>query len=244
MRGLHAHADPDRLSGVAGKCLVDGTCYSQGESPLGASCVTCQPDTSTSEMTLSTGACFIGGVCFSPGESDGTGCAICDTKTSTSAWTGLPPGSNCNDGSPCTIDTVCTPAGLCKGKTKPNCCETDVECVGKVPLQSCEKAVCKGNGTCEAQKDPLCCSSGKCCDLGTKTFKPKGTACSDLAIGVEYKCEGKTGYKRQTFPGCTGTHGSKCSQQDAAPGPWENYKTCSGATSCVVSSTTSPPVCK
>ncbi|HAN30945.1 MAG TPA: hypothetical protein DCQ06_05055, partial [Myxococcales bacterium] len=170
----------DSWSGAAGKCFIAGQCLSQGQSPPGASCVTCQPASSTSALTISAKTCWISGQCYNEGQSDANACNVCDANKANNAWTVLPMGAACSDDSPCTLDTICTASGQCKGKTKPNCCESNLDCAGKVSLQTCEKALCQADGTCIASKDPLCCTSGKCCDLQASTFKPKGTPCSTL----------------------------------------------------------------
>lgn len=235
-------------SGVAGKCAVGSKCYEAGKGDAALACAVCDPSKSASSLTPKPGTCIIDNACVMSGASKpgAFGCQTCNPAKSLSAWTQLKAGTSCSDDDPCSIDTLCTVAGLCKGKTQPNCCSSDADCIGKVNPGPCEKVFCKGDGVCASKPDPDCCAAGKCCDLTTGKLKPAGTPCSTFVVGTEYKCEGSTIHSRKLYPGCTGKPGeaNKCSQSQPGTGPWVAGKTCGSGTTCTVASKTTPPLCK
>lgn len=82
--------------------------------------------------------CLIEGVCFANGElNPANDCEVCDPAMSTSDWSLLPEGTECDDGNACTgtgnpgigVDT-CDDMGVCMGMLDPNCnddCEDALE---------------------------------------------------------------------------------------------------------------------
>jgi hypothetical protein len=237
----------DAWTGKPGKCAVDGVCYDDGDpAPGGAKCGKCDATKSTSAFTVDKGICLVDGACHKHGDkaANSFGCQVCDATKAQTAWT-VAKGKDCSDDDPCTVDTLCTAAGTCKGKKKGACCKEDSDCDGN-PVGDCEKSVCaKGLGECKAEQIKGCCTSGVCCDKANKILYPASTKCSNFAIGSsQYKCEGNQAFKRQLFPGCDGVQANKCSQLHPAAGQWALYKTCPKGQVCALSSQTSPPACK
>ncbi len=243
-------------TGAPGKCAVQTAkgvqCIDKGKPhPDIGACSVCDPSTSTSGTTLADGWCLIDNQCVSKGKAGLAEdiCSVCDPAKSTDKWTPKKAGVDCNDGDPCTIDSICNAAGKCVGKSNPGCCKKDDDCADLAKQAGpCEVPIClKSTGTCELQKlgADKCCTSGKCCDVAKSQVKPQGTPCSTTVIGSEYRCDGQKAEKRSLFPGCTGSHGSKCSSSapNKAPGAWTVTKTCPAKTKCVLKSSKWPPTC-
>ncbi|MGB0715478.1 MAG: hypothetical protein ACPGXK_06350 [Phycisphaerae bacterium] len=98
----------------------------------------CDEDSDSCMNDLIAGNCLIEGACFADGElNPDNDCEACDVATSTSDWTQLAAGTECDDGNACTgtgnpgigVDT-CDEAGVCMGMLDPNCndsCEDSLE---------------------------------------------------------------------------------------------------------------------
>ena len=99
--------------------------------------------------------------------------ALCDPSTGACAVAAVPDGSACDDGDPCTVESVCT-LGACVGRPR-DCTALDGACV----VGACDRAT----GACRAQPraDGLACDDGRPCS--------EGDACSGgVCGGAERDC--------------------------------------------------------
>jgi hypothetical protein len=132
----------DGLFCIMDEICIDGVCAGGVEEDCddGLTCTDnfCDEEGGVCVNDLLPGSCLIDGVCFADGETnpDNT-CEECNVAMSTSDWTALPEGTECDDGNPCTgtgnpgvgVDT-CDDMGVCSGMIDPNCndsCEDSLE---------------------------------------------------------------------------------------------------------------------
>lgn len=136
-----------------GSCVADGTCLSDGESPMGNTCVTCDATTDPAilvnaamgvscggalacasascdgmgacDFAVDPGSCAIDGACFADGTMNpGNRCETCDAANSQTAWTQEAVGTTCNSGVP-----------NCRCGT--NIITTDFTCVRPNQMEDC-----------------------------------------------------------------------------------------------------------
>ncbi|MCC6751628.1 MAG: choice-of-anchor J domain-containing protein [Deltaproteobacteria bacterium] len=67
-------------------CLINGKCYSKGETDANG-CNVCDPSKTQSAWTSLGDHCEIGSKCYKPGDADSTGCGVCDPATKIDGWT-------------------------------------------------------------------------------------------------------------------------------------------------------------
>ena len=113
-----------------------------------------------SDMCLVTCAgCTIGGRCYAPGSSNPANpCELCDTASSSSAWTANV-GATCDDGQYCTTGETCSATGDCESGAARDCSD-GVMCNG---TESCNEA----SDRCDS--GTTTCGAGTVCDAGSDT---------------------------------------------------------------------------
>ncbi len=105
----------------------------------------CDGSGGCSNLLLS-GFCLIDGACHADGEADpASPCQRCRTASSSTAWTALGDGEQCDDGNPCTMQDGCS-QGTCSGIGYS--CNDDLACTGDT---------CLGNGSCDHAALPGWC---------------------------------------------------------------------------------------
>ena len=90
-------------------CLIDGVCYTQGQSNPDSACLVCYPSVSQASWRLVPGTCLIDDFCYANGQDNPTNaCEYCDSSSNPYDWRDR----TCNDGDPCTMDS-CDPFNGC-----------------------------------------------------------------------------------------------------------------------------------
>ena len=186
------------------RCLIQGGCYSKGDSSPQNKCHQCAPATSTSSWVnspygtsctpdslgctsdicslgsctheLKSGNCLIGGTCHASGDTNpGNVCQRCSPLSSTSAWGAVP------DHTPCGGDK----------------CQGGVCCAGCASAGSCVSGnldtACGTNGNvCEnCVLSSRYCDFGACRSLGCKTRPGPGCGscdCENCVCGLDPYC--------------------------------------------------------
>jgi|GEM_PF-1997940 len=124
--------------------------------------------------------------------------------------------------------------GVCDADKGETCALCAADC-----KSGCQ-AVC-GNGKCETgessqscPKDCGQCDKGACCDVATKTLKPKFAKCGTKALKVEFKCAAASLLKRTAYAGCVGTSATECKAQPTTYSwtKWTVNKKCSSGEVC------------
>jgi len=134
-----------------GFCLINATCYKDGQMHPSGSCSSCDSKKNPADWTTVTATCMISGKCYKKGDKDTTGCNICDPKSSATAWT--------------PISGLCSIGGKCykpKDKNTGGCAECD-------PTTSQTKWTVKGSTDCLI--------GGKC----YKALATDATGCKECA---------------------------------------------------------------
>ena len=134
-----------------GTCLIEGTCYLEGEVAAGDACLAC--DTAASQTMWSAGGCE----CASDAQCAGLSgtCRTGQCLEGVCAAT-IHAGSACDDGQPCTSDDTC---------------DADAGCAGLAydcgPGDECSAATCDGDGGCDLAIEPGWCRVlGSCVEGG------------------------------------------------------------------------------
>ncbi|MSQ82680.1 MAG: hypothetical protein EXR77_07150 [Myxococcales bacterium] len=234
-------------SGKSGFCAIDGQCIADKAVNPTDACQLCDVSKNKAGWTAKVGFCALDGQCVANGKAaEGSGgCKVCDASKPT-GWTLKTAGSVCTSAGPCLTTPKCDDAGQCAGVKKPGCCQTDDDCANDPSAAPgvCETAACAmTTGKCALKAKVDCCLDGVCCDKGSNTLKPAGTACSTFVVGNKYACEGEIGYKIAQVYGCTGTSPTKCSSSMLADGDKTVVKKCADTENCVQSTPTSL-ICK
>ncbi|MEC8025073.1 MAG: putative metal-binding motif-containing protein [Myxococcota bacterium] len=160
---------------VAGFCIVNGICYTEGTPNPQNACQTCQSQANAKGWTSAT-AC-----------DDGNPCTANDSCTPNGGCAGTP--IVCpDDGNPCTIE-ACT-NGSCSSTQSPGPCEDGNPCtVG----DTCVNQVCQpGSSAKDADNDGAIdkACGGTDCNDGLNTVAPgKPELCTD---GLDNDCNGDT----------------------------------------------------
>ncbi len=104
------------LSILAGFCLIDGACYTEGTQMPSVSCAQCRPQIHQREWTVDDGYCVIDGACVREGTRKGdSGDDFCLMCSAANPWGWYALGTNmpCDDGRSCTVQDHCDGAGHC-----------------------------------------------------------------------------------------------------------------------------------
>ncbi len=131
-----------------------------------------------------------------PDCNDNNACTLdlCDpAKGCTNAW--KPPGTACDDGSPCTTGDACDGKGACAGTAKvgPGCCVTAAQCDDSY---ACTTDACDGQ-TAQCVHTPLPCVPGGTCVAGwceTGTCKAASRCLAPQALGEGFEGTAPAGW--------------------------------------------------
>lgn len=164
-------------------CIVDGSCYADGESSSTNACMRCVAETSSEDWTIATGAacddgdlCTLQDACTAQGEcagnavlceGDGGTCgATRSCEPTTGECVAKFPGNSvsCDDGDECTSNDRCDGAGECFGMPSIDpdgacACIVDSDCNDDV---ACTQDTCNG-GACSNTVQPGSCRIGGEC---------------------------------------------------------------------------------
>ncbi len=113
--------------------------------------------------------------------------------------------TTCDDKNLCTVD-ICA-NDKCLHSPTPGCCLTEKDCPA-API--CKAAQCVNN-VCGVQPVANCCASGLCCDPATQSAKVPQAPCNDVAISLEFDCQGPDIWGRRAIQGCDGKQTAACS---------------------------------
>lgn len=111
-----------------GSCLIDGTCYANGDPhPEDSACLSCV-DSSPEAWTLASGYCYIDGVCVEnndphPTQPDCQYCYADETLGNLYAWTIEDDETACSDNDECTLNDRCL-SGVCTSTEDKQCAES------------------------------------------------------------------------------------------------------------------------
>ena len=124
-------------------CVIEGTCYEEGDAKPGEACKVCQPDENglgwtnigvgescddglscTSSTTcnadgecvgdIDSGTCATDEGCYSDGETNPENpCLVCDVSNESDSWSFVSSGTACDDGLTCTTSGTCNETGSC-----------------------------------------------------------------------------------------------------------------------------------
>ncbi len=205
----------------------------------------CDASTGLCTTQVAANQCAIAGSCLAGGAINPLEpCLTCQPLVSQTQWSSAV-GQACDDGEPCTLDDACSPKGACLGTFKPGCCKNDGDC--QTLASACVTATCQvAANVCVTNEVPGCCDSGACCDVTTKSQKPKGTMCSATIVVLDFACEGQAIRRRELYPGCTGQSATICSSDGAYlfAGDWTTVQTCPQDTVCTPTGSGQQPTCK
>ncbi len=148
---------------VAGTCVIDNSCLTEGETKTDNPCMLCDPPRSA--LSWSIAICDDGQSCTDDSCDLGSGdCAFAPNDA-----------NSCNDGDDCTADDHCA-GGLCVGTCE---CTLDTDCAANPPPQ-CQRWTCT-SFNCVAVPDAVL--NGADCDDGL--FCTTGDVCSAGVCGGE-----------------------------------------------------------
>jgi len=183
-------------------CTQDDTCHSGTCAGTVYACddgLACTRDTCDGQggctAPLSPNNCLIENVCYADGsKKSATSCEVCDSTTSTNAWSGAD-GATCDDNDPCTKDDACA-GTACRG--------TQSECDDGDP---CTVDVCDGRGGCTNTVAASRCNIGGVCYAAGAT-KPDESCfvCDPDKSGTSWSA---------SAPGASCSDGDACTKSDA-----------------------------
>ena len=234
---VSAVVDGECSGAGAGSCATDADCDD------GLACTTdlCDPCDQTCRSEIASEHCVIGGKCWAPGDGP-MPCYRCVPGTSQNGLTPTP-GSACDDGDPCSKDTICDDAGQCLGQAIVGCCQVAKDCDDDDP---CTTDLCDTEAqTCGHESKAQCCSKGACCGVATGQVLPAGTACGEEVLAIQYKCDGVKIQRRVAHPGCDGQSADTCSKSPAFVvwTDWQDMDTCAGGKKCLLVASDLEPTC-
>jgi hypothetical protein len=165
----------------ADQCIIGRDCVASGTSPMGFSCLVCDPTRNPRGWSGVAGVCAIGGECVMPGtHHPAYACLVCDPDRNTSDWSVLPEGAECAAascvGGRLTTASICSSTGTCIAGTPTRCaagyCEDDMTCATTCTEGECPGTTfCAPSGVCERRRanGSSCaadgdCESGSCVD--------------------------------------------------------------------------------
>ena len=232
-------AGPLTDSGCPG--ATGAACATDADCDDGLDCTTdlCDPCNNSCRHDVAVDQCLVGGKCWAA-DTGPVPCIRCVPATSKTGLTPTP-GATCDDGDPCTAETVCDAAGQCLGKATEGCCQQDKDCDDDKPCttDACTDQICSHAPVAD------CCSAGVCCGLATGKVLPAGTTCGEDVLAVQYQCEGAKIQRRVAHPSCDGLSADGCNKQpgSAAWSDWEQIDTCTDGKKCLLVASDLQPTC-
>lgn len=144
-------------------CQVDAaSADGQACSGDGLGCTTDVCAAGSCGSTIDAGSCVINNTCFADGDPNPANpCEVCDTATSTSAWSPATAGTTCSTGQFCVVNEACDGAGACVGAAR--------DCSGAADE-------CNTGGACDEANDT--CTPAMPVVDGTVCTDPIGLACT------------------------------------------------------------------
>lgn len=253
----------------ANSCVIAGACYASGATNPANSCQSCNPSVSTTAWTtsangatcgsdglscttdicsagicthtLQAGTCAIGGACYAAGAANpSNSCQICQTASSTLAWTNVANNTACtDDGLACTTDTC--QAGVCNHALVASTCLVGGTCYASgafdpsVDCRSCQPAVSTSSFT-NLAVGQTCLDDGEACTTDICTKHGSSTTCDHNAGNAGTVCRAAAGVcdKAETCTGSSAACPSDTFQASgvtcrAAAGLCDKAETCTGS---------------
>ena len=183
-------------SGTCGtQCDIGGTVYSSGAVNPADPCQTCQPGSSSTAWTSTTGTnascpsgdvcngspascvagCWIGGTFYAPNATTNNGCETCQPAASTTAWTNVSGAASCPSSEVCNAGS-CATGCLIGGTFYASGATNNSDCEACVPASSTTAWTNEsGVGTCPSGE---ACNTGSCaagCSIGGTFYSPNAT---------------------------------------------------------------------